>query len=157
MLLYVNSHLGERPSSRKTCWVFPYRNIYLWFCLTSTLIVGLKTFVNLRCLLFSLGIPGFCGRWQSYLSSSGSNTFLGDSFFTWLLWRTLKVDGCTQSRWNIIPLILWKIFNSDFEQSNPVLVVVRSLLSILRRIFIVPLLRAAALCRLPEYIIEWTL
>ena len=42
------------------------RNIYLWFCLTSTLIVGLKTFVNLRCLLFSLGIPGFCGRWQFF-------------------------------------------------------------------------------------------
>ena len=33
---------------------------------SSTLIVGLKMFVNLRCLLFSLGIPGFCGRWQFF-------------------------------------------------------------------------------------------
>ena len=34
-----------------------------------------------------------------------------------------------------------------FDQSNPVLVVLRSLLSILRRVFLLPILRAAALCR----------
>ena len=38
------------------------RSIYLWFCLASTVLVGFKTIVNLRCLLFSLALPGFCGR-----------------------------------------------------------------------------------------------
>ena len=48
---------------------FYFRSIYLWFCLASTLLVGMKTIVNLRCLLFSLALPGFCGRCPIFLFS----------------------------------------------------------------------------------------
>jgi len=93
----------------------PLRSIYLWFCLASTILVGFKTVVNLRCLLFSLALPGFCGR-------------------RFLLYMAALTDSQGERLYTI--------------QSNPVLVVLRSLLSILRRIFLLPLFRAAALCRM---------
>jgi len=93
----------------------PLRSIYLWFCLASTLLVAFKTVFNLRCLLFSLALPGFCGR-------------------RFLLYMAALTDSQGERLYAI--------------QSNPVLLVLRSILSILRRIFLLPLLRAAALCRM---------
>ena len=82
---------------------FILRSIYLWFCLASTLLVGFKTVVNLRCLLFSLALPGFCGRYanvckgmqrgidmKNTITVEGSTAMHSNAISGWAGWILLR-------------------------------------------------------------------
>ena len=40
----------------------PHKTLFKWFGVLSCLVVAAKTIVNLKCFLFSLGLPGLFGR-----------------------------------------------------------------------------------------------
>jgi len=62
----LGSTLASSPRSKCAGGAFvcdiPNRALFKWFGLVTSLVLVVKTIVNLKCLLFSLGLPGLFGR-----------------------------------------------------------------------------------------------
>jgi len=62
----LGSTLAASPRSKCAGGAFvcdiPNRALFKWFGLVTSLVLVVKTIVNLKCLLFSLGLPGLFGR-----------------------------------------------------------------------------------------------
>ena len=92
----------------------PNRELFKWFGALSSLVLFAKAIVNLKCLLFCLGMPGLFGR--NFLIYADS---LQDNFEK-------------------------KIFCIT---TNPVLVLLKTLLVVLKLVFVVPIQWLFAFCK----------
>jgi len=92
----------------------PNRNLFKWFGILTSLVLVIKAIVNLKCLLFSLGLPGLFGR-------------------NFLIYADQLKDSAGEPIYHI--------------QTNPVMVILHTTLTILRVIFVAPFLWLLAFCR----------
>lgn len=92
----------------------PNRNLFKWFGVLTSLVLIAKAVVNLKCLLFSLGLPGLFGR-------------------NFLIYADQLNDSAGEPIYHI--------------QTNPVMVLLRTILVLLRLVFIAPFLWLVAFCR----------
>ena len=92
----------------------PNRELFKWFGLLTSLVLLTKAVINLKCLLFCLGMPGLFGR--NFLIYADS---LQDNFDK-------------------------KIFSIT---TNPVLMLLRTVLVVLQLVFIAPINWLIAFCR----------
>merc|ERR1712080_112845 len=89
-------------------------NLFKWFGILTSLVLVVKAIINLKCLLFSLGLPGLFGR-------------------NFLIYADQLKDSAGEPIYHI--------------QTNPVLVLLHTALTILRVIFVAPFLWLLAFCR----------
>eukprot|EP00092_Neocalanus_flemingeri_P010459 GFUD01011270.1.p1 GENE.GFUD01011270.1~~GFUD01011270.1.p1 ORF type:complete len:581 (-),score=123.07 GFUD01011270.1:541-2283(-) len=104
---------GKCASDGFTC-AIPNRDLFKWFGVLTCLVLLVKAVINLKCLLFSLGLPGLFGR-------------------NFLIYADNLKDNSDKSIYNI--------------QTNPIMVLLHTLLVVLKLIFIAPIQWLLAFCR----------
>ena len=104
---------GQCASAGFTC-ASPNRDLFKWFGALTCLVLLAKAVVNLKCLLFSLGLPGLFGR-------------------NFLIYADNLNDNSDKPIYNI--------------QTNPIMVLLNTLLVVLKLIFIAPIQWLLAFCR----------
>jgi len=104
---------GKCASDGFTC-TLPNRDLFKWFGVVTCVVLLAKAFVNLKCLLFSVGLPGIFGR-------------------NFLIYADNLRDNADRPIYNI--------------QTNPIMVLLRALLVVLKVIFIAPFQWLLAFCR----------
>eukprot|EP00092_Neocalanus_flemingeri_P036814 GFUD01040075.1.p1 GENE.GFUD01040075.1~~GFUD01040075.1.p1 ORF type:complete len:585 (+),score=128.03 GFUD01040075.1:195-1949(+) len=104
---------GKCAADGFTC-AIPNRDLFKWFGVLTCLVLLVKAVINLKCLLFSLGLPGLFGR-------------------NFLIYADNLKDNSDKSIYNI--------------QTNPIMVLLHTLLVVLKLIFIAPIQWLLAFCR----------
>ena len=104
---------GKCASDGFTC-AIPNRDLFKWFGVVTCLVLLAKAIINLKCLLFSLGLPGLFGR-------------------NFLIYADNLNDNSDKAVYNI--------------QTNPIMVLLNTLLVVLKLIFIAPIQWLLAFCR----------
>ena len=104
---------GKCAAEGFTC-ALPNRDLFKWFGLLSCVVLLAKAVVNLKCLLFSLGLPGIFGR-------------------NFLIYADNLTDNSDKKIYTI--------------QTNPIMVLLHTLLVALKFIFIAPIQWLLAFCR----------
>jgi len=92
----------------------PNRSLFKWFGILSSVVLVTKAIVNLKCLLFSLGLPGLFGR-------------------NFLIYANQLNDNSGEKIYNI--------------QTNPIMVLLQTLLVVLKLIFVAPIQWLVAFCK----------
>eukprot|EP00092_Neocalanus_flemingeri_P036815 GFUD01040076.1.p1 GENE.GFUD01040076.1~~GFUD01040076.1.p1 ORF type:complete len:581 (-),score=130.14 GFUD01040076.1:530-2272(-) len=104
---------GKCAADGFTC-AIPNRDLFKWFGVLTCFVLLVKAVINLKCLLFSLGLPGLFGR-------------------NFLIYADNLKDNSDKSIYNI--------------QTNPIMVLLHTLLVVLKLIFIAPIQWLLAFCR----------